>query len=267
MHLLLLLLLLGPTAETTPTAQVALDSTTGPIQQEPLVSDSVFSVASTRYTYDWISETNRSAWHRREVTLETPLPQGVLVTSLTQQRRFQRNEVSGKAHYWTGLWNDSYGHIHFSLGPNVQTMPRLSAGAELYEMIGDWELSGWYEWRRYANTDVHVMGPQIARYLGDWYLRTRTSLIEREGTWAATQFLSVRRYLGSSTTYVEGQVGYGRTIEFVHPTRPLQISRSYSASVRLRHFITSTFGISMAGNYSNDVFRRAGVSAGLMVRW
>lgn len=266
MHFLILLLLLGGAGET-----VALSSSPTPNavassgSQSTATSDSIYSVVSTRYTYDWISE--RQSWHRREATLQAHFPRGVLVTTIAQQRRFGRNEVSGKVHYWTDLREDSYGHVHVSLAPNARTMPHYSLGGEIYEVIGGWEFSGWYEWRRYYNADVHVMGPQIAWYVGDWYLRTRTSIIERDDNWNLTQILAARRYLGSERAYLDGQVGFGRTIDLLQPDLPLQRSRGYFASVRLRKFVTSTLGLTMGGRYSTDILQRAGVSMGLLARW
>lgn len=262
--LLFFLLLVGPSEPADPH-----QTTSGSVIQSEtpgaVAVDSSFSVFSTRYTYDWVAE--RQAWHRREATLQTALEAGDLVTTLVQQRRFGRNEVSGDVHYWPGLWGNAYGHVYASLAPSAQSLPRQSLGAELYEVVGGWELSGGYEWRRYYSANVHLMGLQIAWYVDNWYLRTRTSVIERENTWNVTQVLAARRYLGSPSTYVDGQVGYGRTVDLLQPDLPLQRSRGYFVSVRLRKFVTSTLGISLGGKYSNDVLRRAGASLGLLARW
>ncbi len=265
MYFLLFFVLLAGPSETAAPHHTTHGSMSQAEQQGAVAADSSFSVFSTGYTYDWIAE--REAWHRRKATLQTSLGPGDLVTTLAQQRRFGRNEVSGDVHYWAGLWGDAYGHVHASLAPSAQTMPRHSLGAELYEVVGGWEFSGRYEWRRYFNANVHVMGPQIARYIGNWYLRTRTSLIERGGTWSVTQSLAARRYLGTPNAYLEGQVGMGRTVELLHPNLPPLVSNAHFASVRLQTYITTRFGVSVAGTYSDGAIRRAGASLGFLARW
>lgn len=264
-YFLLFLLLLGPVDAAASGSHWSRNVVSPSSQQRAVAVDSTVSVLSTRYAYDWVRD--RQSWHRREATLELPLSRGALVTTLAQQRRFGQGEVSGQVDYWMDVRENAYAHGYVSLAPNAQTMSRFSLGGELYEVVGGWEFSGWYEWRQYYNADVHVMGPQIAWYVGDWYLRARTTVIEQAGNWSLTQALAARRYLGSPDTYVDGQVGYGRTVEMLHPDLPLHRSRAYFAAVRLRKFVTSTLGFTVGGNYSSNVIRRAGISVGLLARW
>lgn len=235
-------------------------------QQRPQ-ADSIYSIVASRYNYAWVS--GLEAWHRREVSLETFLPTGVAVVDLVQRRRFGENEVGGTGHYWAETWGDSYGHVHASYAPGALTMPRVSLGGELYEVRGDWELSGWYEWRRYANTDVNIVGPQFGHYLDRWYLRLRTSFIERDGMWVITQVAAARFYLGSADSFVEAQAGYGRNVELVaaRPAGTLRVVASYFSTARVRHFFSRHVGASFSATYSNASFERAGASAGLLVRW
>lgn len=245
----------------------ARSTRSGAVVQHSMSTDSIYSIASTRYTYEWVS--GRSAWQSRELSLEVFLSPGVLVTDLVHQRRFGRGEFSGAAHYWRETWGDSYLHAHGSLAPNALTTARLSLGGELYEVINDWELSGWYEWRSYADTDVNVLGPQVGYYLGRWYLRLRTSAVERSGTWAFMQMAAARYQLGSSDAFVEGQIGYGRKAELVaaRPTKALQLVQSYFGSIRTRYFFSELIGASASLTYNNASFRRVSGSAGLLVRW
>jgi YaiO family outer membrane protein len=235
--------------------------------QTPLPSDSGRTVLSTRYTYEWVSDLQN--WHTRSLTLETPLPVGTVVGTLTQQRRFGEDDLSGGLQYWTELWGDSYGQMRVALAPDALTMARRRIGGALYEVVNAWEFSGQFEWRRYAGTNVYVMGPQIARYVGPWYLRLQTTLVEREGHWSAMQRAAARYYPGSADSYVEGQVGYGRTVEIedARPTVPLEDTQSYVGSVRLHHFFSTHAGVSASATYSNAIRQRTGASIGLLVRW
>lgn len=252
----------APAASTpSPSAPMTASSNARP------AADSVYTIASTQYTYEWVSDIQ--AWHQRNLSLETFFPFGVFVFDLAQQQRFGRNEISGEVHYWAELWGASYGHIHTSLAPNALTMPRFTVGGELYEVHRGWEFSGWLEWRRYPETTVHVLGPQIGRYLENWYLRLRTSLIERDGTWVVMQIGAARYHLGSSDSFLEGQVGYGRNIELVEaaPNGALEVSRSYFGTARVRHFFAQHFGATVSVTYSNDAYQRTSLSGGLLARW
>ncbi len=262
-YLLLISLLVGPVGA----APVAPDVPSLEAKQAPLPSDSGRTVVSTRYTYEWVSELQN--WHTRSLSLETPLPVGTVVGTLTQQRRFGERDWSGGLQYWVDLWGDSYGQVRASLAPNALTMAQRRIGGALYEVVNAWEFSGQFEWRRYAGTDVYALGPQIARYVGSWYLRVQTSFVEREGRWAVMPRAAARYYLGSPDSYVEGRVGYGRTIELkdAQPTAPLEDTQSYVGSVRLRHFFGTHVGVSASATYSAAIRRRTGVSLGLLARW
>ncbi len=269
MPFLLALLLLPGLAggEPVPRAADPGDPDTLKAEENQAPPDSGDYVLSTRYTYEHVS--GISAWHNRELSLEMPLPIGTVVGNIVQKRRFGRNEISGGAHYWADLWGDSYGHVHVSAAPNALIVPRFRIGGDLYAVFGSWEVTGKYEWRRYAGTRIHMTGPQIGWYLGNWYLRLGTSVLKQGGQWFATQRAGARYYLGSPDSYVDGQVGYGRTVEFVEASSndPLRVAHSYFGSVRLHHFFTSHVGASVAATYSEKTRRRLGASLGLVARW
>lgn len=237
-----------------------------PLQQSQN-TDSTYSIASTRYTYEWVTE--RAAWQQRDFSLETFFPFGVIVGNLRHQRRFGEREFSGTANYWVETWGDSYLHAHTTVAPNAITTTRFSVGGELYEVLGNWELSGWYEWRRYADTDVHVLGPQVGYYLGSWYLRLRTSATERNGTWGLMQMAAARYHLSTPDSFVEAQVGYGRSVELVaaRSTGGMTLVESYFGSLRARRFFTQHLGASASITYNDTSFRRVGGGLGLLVRW
>lgn len=262
MLLLLLILLVAGPAESGPNAESPR------VRAAPVpAADSGYG-AALRYTYERVA--GRRNWHHRVLSLEAPLPLGTLVTNLGHQRRFGQSEVSGTAHYWVeDLWGDSYGHLHGSLAPQARTVPRRSLGGALYEVVGSWEFAGHFEWRRYAGTHVYTMGPQVARYVGNWYLRLRTAVVEQGGRWSVTQSAAARYSLGAPTSFVEGRAGYGRTVEVVglRPAGQLRNVRSYFGSARLQHYFGPHLGGAVSATYSDGAYRRTGLSVGLLARW
>lgn len=222
-----------------------------------------------RYTYEAVPSIQ--AWETRDLSLETFYSFGTVVLDLSQQVRFGRNEISATGHHWVNLWGASYAHVFTSIAPNALTMPQYRLGGEMYEVQGNLEVSGWFEYRLYPESTVHVLGPQIGYYLRGAYLRFRTSLVERAGTWVAMQVGALRYYLGSSDSFVEAQAGFGRNIELVEAAvgveDPFEVSRAYFGTVRARYFFTRKIGASIMFKHSNATYRRTGFSGGLLVRW
>lgn len=268
---LLFALFLVPGLAAHPASGAATTSAPNVTNHVEPVADSVYSVASTRYTYELVANPGVEAWQNRDLTVESFFSFGTVVLDLSQQVRFGRNEISGTGHHWVNLWGASYAHFFTSIAPNALTMPENRIGGELYEVQGNLEMSGWFEWRNYAESSVHVIGPQIGYYLRGAYATFRTSIVERSGTWVAMQIGSLRYYLGSPDSFVQTQAGFGKNIELVEAaeeaTDPFQVSRAYFGTLRVRYFFTRAIGGSLTFKYSNATYQRLGATGGLMVRW
>lgn len=223
--------------------------------------------AATYYSYQWLSE-GRPSWQRWNGLLQRRTEAGAWVVGVTRQQRFRTPDVSFRTDAWHDLWTNAYGHLYLAYGPSAHTLPRRAVRAELYQGMHAWEVVGRYEWRSYTGDAVHVMGVGLGMYAGAWYLRTRTVLVPRGDVWAIAQSAHARRYVGSSDSYVDAQVGMGRGVEVVGPGPSLQLTRTYFGAVRLQYYLTNRWGFSVGASYSgDDFFTRRGVSGGLLVRW
>ncbi|MFB6097768.1 MAG: YaiO family outer membrane beta-barrel protein [Salinibacter sp.] len=224
--------------------------------------------ASARYDYDRLSG-GRTDWHRWTVSLKRAIPGGTIMASLIQQRRFGIADAGGAVDVWQDLWQGAYGHLRVGLSPEARIRSRRIVTSNLYQSLGPWEVSGHYSWRRYRRDAVHLFGPGLARYVGAWYLRTRTTVAPRPGTWAIAQRVGARRFYSSApSSYVDAEVGIGRSVELVGADAELLVTRTYFASVRIHHFVTAHLGVTAGLRYSDDgVFRRTGGSVGLIGRW
>jgi YaiO family outer membrane protein len=225
--------------------------------------------ASVRYDYDRVSG-DRKDWQRWTISLKRDVPRGTIMASFDRQRRFGVVDAGGAVDVWQDLWSKAYGHLRVGLGPSARIRSRRTVRADLHQSIGAWEVSGQYSWRHYRTDDVHLFGPGLARYIGSWYLRTRTTAVPRPGPWAVAQRLGVRRFYSSaaSTSYVDAEGGIGRSVELVGADSELLVTRTVFASVRVRHFLTPHLGVTAALRYSDDgVFQRTGGSVGLIGQW
>ncbi len=225
--------------------------------------------AAVRYDYDRVSN-GRADWHRWTAVLQRDIPRGTVVASLIRQRRFDIADEGVAVDLWQDLWSGAYGHLRIGVGPDARVRPQRHLQGEVYQSIESWELMGHYGWRRYAGDDVHSFGPGLARYVGAWYLRTRTTVTPRPSTWAVSQRLGVRRfyYWTPAPSYIDLEGGVGRSVELVGPNADLLVARTFFVSLRVRHFLTSALGLTAGLRYSDDgPFARTGGTVGLFARW
>ncbi|MBB4090914.1 YaiO family outer membrane beta-barrel protein [Salinibacter ruber] len=225
--------------------------------------------AAARYDYDRVSG-GRAGWQRWTAVLQRAIPGGTVAATLARQRRFDIADEGITVDLWQDLWGRAYGHLQVGFGPDAQIRPQRSLKAEIYQPVGPWELLGLYEGRRYTGSDVHRFGAGLARYVGPWYLRARTTAAPRQSTWAVSQRVGVRRfyYWTPSASYIDLEGGVGRSVELVGPNASLLIARTAFASLRVQHFLTDRFALTAALRYSDDgPFSRTGGTVGLFARW
>ncbi|MFB6248018.1 MAG: YaiO family outer membrane beta-barrel protein [Salinibacter sp.] len=236
--------------------------------QDSSAAESVWE-AAVRYDYDRVSG-GRADWQRWTAVLQRDIPRGTVVATVVRQRRYDTADEGVALDVWQELWTNAYGHFRVGIGPGARIRPQRSLRAEVYQSIGSWELVGHYDWRRYVGDDVHLFGPGLARYVGAWYLRTRTTIAPRPSTWAVSQRVGIRRfYYGPpSPSHVDLEGGVGRSVELIGPNGDLLVAPTFFVSLRVRHFLTDRLGLTASLRYSDDgPFARTGGSVGLFARW
>lgn len=225
--------------------------------------------AAARYDYDRLSE-GRKDWRRWTLSIKKEISRGTLMATFIQQQRFGVGDEGVQIDVWPDLWVGAYGHVKAGLSPGARARPRGTIQSEVFQAFGPWKLSARYGWRRYRREDVHQFGPGLARYVGSWYLRTRTSLVPRPGTWGIAQRVGARRFYGStpSLSYVDVEGGLGRSVELINASSEILVTRTFFVGLRLRHFLTSHLGITASVRYSDDeVFQRTGGTVGFFGQW
>ena len=223
--------------------------------------------SATRVAVDHVSD-GREAWRSWVLSVKREVGAGTVMGQLTRQSRFGVTDVGGRLDAWHTLWANAWGHVQVGLGPGAQVYPRGTVQADVTQSVGTWELAGQYTWRTYEVDETHAVRPQVAHYVGAWYLRGFATIIPREGPWAATGGLGARRFLGASTSYVDVEAGMGRSVEFVRANSDLLTERTVFASVRAQYFFSDRMGASIGVRYSDDgFFQRGGGTMGLLARW
>lgn len=223
--------------------------------------------ATLQYDYDRVSS-GRLDWRAWMLRVRRTIGDGTLAVTSVRQNRFGRADLGWRLDVWYDLWTDAWGHMRVGLGAKTDVYPRRTVQGGVHQGIGAWEGAVTYTWRRYPTEDVHLFRPEVARYLGQWYLRTFAFIVPQSSAWAVNAGVAARRFLKPPRSYVELRVGAGRGVELVRPDTPLRTVRTYFAALRLQRFLTPQFGVAVGVRYNNDgVYRRAGTTLGLLVRW
>ena len=220
------------------------------------------------YTFESLTE-DRPSWHRLEaLVLRRFNGRSVLVKGI-RVRRFQTWDEAVAVGGYLDLWRQSYGHVSLQYAPDAVALADVDFYGEIFQGIGDgWEAAGSYRLRSYPQESVHLAGAALAKYIGKWYLREKSTLVFRAGETGYTQTVSARRYFTPPREFVEVRAGIGRGVALVGPGPSVEFTRTYFASVRLQRFLTPHIGYSVGASHSNiEFYARSGVILGLLVRW
>jgi len=221
---------------------------------------------TTFYTYEALNE-QRPAWHVGYLGLQRRFARQTLIADVTTHRRFNRNDVALGLEGWSDLWSGAYGNLRLQYTPEARFLPDVEAYVEVYQTVGAWELALSARPRFFPDDTVPTFGLALARYEGNWYLRTRTLLTALAGHLNWTQTFMARRYRQPPLDFIDLQAGFGRGVEIVDVGPVLQAVRTYFVAVRMQRFVTRTLGLSVGLSYSSDdLFIRRGVSVGLLYR-
>lgn len=222
-----------------------------------------------RYDYNWMTPDHED-WQRQSVLVDRSVGKGALVGTVVQERRFASSAGGAGLDFWQSVWADAYGRVGFHFGRFAPFSPRANALADLYQTIGTWEVSGHYNGRRYGTGPVHLLGIGLGRYVGEWYLRTQTTVVPRPTTYALAQRVNARRYYVSvgSLSFVDLEFAGGRTVEYVGRSRQIKVLRTLFIGARSRHFLTPHYGLTAAVRYASyEVFHGPGGSIGVIFQW
>lgn len=224
--------------------------------------------AAVYHTWQHLSD-QRAAWQVYEVLVQRRHAQGAVILKGAHVRRFGMGDETIAVDVWQDLWPQAYMHASLDYAPSPALLPGQAASGELYQAIpGGWELAGSYEQRRYPEQAAHLVGAGLARYVGAWYLRTKTTATRLYGRFSIVQGLRARRFLSPPHEYVGVRIGGGRVAEVVDEGPVIETVRTYFVTVQFQKYLTPHLGISVSGSYSDDAFFvRRGLSLGVMTRW
>ncbi len=219
------------------------------------------------YTYEALNE-QRPAWHVGYLGLQRRFAHQTIIADVTTHRRFNQSDVALGFESWSDLWTGAYGNLRLQYTPEARFLPNIEAYLEIYQSVEAWELALSVRPRFFPDDTVPTFGLALARYEGNWYLRTRTLLTVLVGHVNWMQTFRVRRYQQPPLDFLDLQAGFGRGVEIIDVGPVLQAVRTYFVAAHMQRFITRMLGLSISLSYSNDnLFTRQGLSLGLLYRW
>lgn len=191
-------------------------------------------------------------------------------------RRFEVSDAAVIADVYHDLWSGAYGNVRIGVAPAAEALSRFDAGAELYQALGNAELSASFRHQSFEVSEVNTLGVGLAYYIGNWYLRPRGLAAQVDESWSPFLAFTARRYLGdTSDNLMELAVGIGEEVlEVAAPasgTGPLDVITSGSRFVSLRsqRYFGRRFGVSASTSYSDyeEIPNRWRFALGVLTRW
>lgn len=224
--------------------------------------------ASVRYSHDALSR-GRPPWRSVTAVVQRQLRRGSVVGTVRRAERFDRGDAVMGVAAWSELWQGAYATVQTEHAFTTHFSPEWSSYAELYQGFGaGWEAAASFGMHRYPTETIYQPGAALARYVGRWYLRTKTTLLPRAGELGVAQSFMARRYWDAPHAYVGVSGGVGRGVEVIGSGPEVAFTRSYGIALSAQYFVTEHVGLAAEAHYSDaDFFTYRGASAGLMVRW
>lgn len=212
----------------------------------------------------------RAAWQQYLISLAYDAEQAVLMGSYYRSTRFGLWSDALAADAYVDIWPKAYVHARGLFGLDDRIHPDVDLWVELFQDVGDgWQPFTAFRYIAYPEARAYVGQIGAVKYLGHWYLRGTTSAIRAEGLVRGSVQFTARRYLRTVDSFLEGRAGYGHQIVSMSPERHFDVGSSYAASIRVQHYLTPQFGLSVGGTYTNaDLLpSRGGLSILVMHRW
>lgn len=238
------------------------------------VPDSAAAPWRAGLTYGFEAFTrDRTTWHAASAQVSRRFAHGTLIGELRSVRRFDLTDRAVAVDAYRALWPRAYGNLRVQFAPGADVLPRLDVATEAFQAVtGGIEFSAGYRRMQYAHDHADLFSAGVAKYVGNWYLRARTTIVPKTGTTGVSGSLAVRRYLATPDEYLDVQGGLGEELLTVGtgPNGPdIQVRANRFVAVRLQKRLTSWLGASVGVTYNstNGLPARRGMTIGVSHRW
>ena len=225
--------------------------------------------ASSGYGFEAFTA-QRATWHAWQTRLERRFTGGSVALELGDASRFSLWDQTVTLDSYHTLWRRAYGHLALGVGPGALVLPRSDISAEVYQdFAAGWEASAGYRRMSFVGSGVTIWDASLAKYAGNWYLRSRLTAVPQAGKLGGGLGLEARRYLATADDYHDVSGGVGNKVITLPPPAGPVVAASRFLAGRYQGFFTQHLGVTFGGTWNSQsgIPDRRGLAVGLIYRW
>lgn len=212
--------------------------------------------ASISYSFDGFADRAFEAESLKS-SVRREFEKGSLALEALGIHRFSRWDEAIAADGFLDLWPRAYGNLRVQSAVERVLFPRMAYGLEVFQGFGKgWEASGGVRYLDFQSSKVDFYTASLARYVGNWYLRGRTTFVPGDEGVRISNSILARRYLTTVDDFVQAEVNFGS-----------DGTRTYSLG--LQTFLHPRFGVFLGGDAtdSDEARTRGGFTVEFITRW
>lgn len=241
------------------------------IAQPPLAEKTGEYPWELRYSFDYLDfEPTKNEWLAHRTTIRRDFSHGSIAFESIESKRFSEWDDSAAIDGYFDLWNGAYGNLRLQVTPDADVLPRWDGYAELFQGFGEgWEVSGSYRHMDFYDNNVDLYGVGLGKYIGDWYLRAKTTLTPESGSLDVSQSFLIRKFFVSEDHFIQFMTGFGDEVVTIGAGPLVETRSTHFFSVGGQTYLTRNFGTFLNLNYQ-DIDKapvRRGFELGFMIRW
>ncbi|MDX9753517.1 MAG: YaiO family outer membrane beta-barrel protein [bacterium] len=223
------------------------------------------------FSYDFTDlHPSGSDWQIHTTAIRRETESGVIGIEGILAERFNYWDEGVAVEAYHELWDNAYGNLRLQGMEDAEVMPHFDGWVEIYQGILDsWEVSGSIRYMNFTDGDIKIYGVGAAKYIGNWYLRGKTTFSTGLGTTDVSQTFLIRHYFGVTDNYAHFQVTFGDESTLIGEGPHIESRANETFVLGFQKFLTPSFGIFADLHYQDveDAAERRGILAGIRYRW
>lgn len=173
-------------------------------------SDALHNRPRMKIEYNPAVFNNSDPWHsvQLEVSKKSPLL-GSTIGRINWADRFGRSGMQLEVDAYPKLFPGSYLYLNGGFSPS-SLFPLFRFGGEFFSSLrGGNELSAGFRYLYFTSSTVMLYTVSYGKYIGNYWISTRTFLTPRESGTSASLHLTGRRYFAVADEYLSATLGIG----------------------------------------------------------
>lgn len=224
-----------------------------------------------RHSFDYLDfAPTDNEWLTHHTVLRREFPHGSIAIESLETKRFSEWDDAIAVDGYFDLWSGAYANLRLQGTPNADVLASWDGYAELFQGFGDgWETSGSYRHLDFSDNNVDLYGIGLGKYIGDWYLREKTTMTTESGSLDVSQSFTIRKFFVSEDHFLQFMTGFGDEVVTIGANQWVETRSTHFFSVGGQTYLTSHLGTFLNLNYQ-DIEKapvRRGFELGFMIRW